>query len=97
MTAMWKPAFEPDSDRWRDRAACRHASANLIFPAGSTDSAVDQIPAATATCRACPVHDAGVRDAIETNYVWGGKDEDERRTLRKTRAGRPRAPRWAAR
>ena len=101
MTAIWNPVFDWDDDGWRDRAACRHTDANLFFPAGSTGSAVDQIEAAKAVCRGCPVQDACLRFAFETNQeagVWGGKDEDERRRLRKTwRAGRQRPARSVAR
>lgn len=101
MTAIWNTVFEWDNDGWRDRAACRLTDANLFFPAGSTGSAIDQTEAAKAVCRSCPVQDACLRFAFETNQdagVWGGKDEDERRRLRKTwRAGRQRPTRTAAR
>lgn len=100
MTAIWNPVFEWDDDGWRDRAACRYTDANLFFPAGSTGSAVEQIEAAKAVCRHCPVQAACLRFAIETNQesgVWGGKDEDERRRLRKTwRASRQRPVRSTA-
>ena len=93
MTAIWNPVFDWDNDGWRDRAACRLTDANLFFPAGTTGSAVDQIQAAKAVCRICPVQDDCLQFAFETNQesgVWGGKDEDERRKLRKVwRAGRP--------
>lgn len=92
MTTIWNPVFEWDNDGWRDRAACRDTDANLFFPAGSTGSALDRIQAAKAVCRSCPVQDACLGFALETNQeagVWGGKDEEERRRLRKTwRAGR---------
>lgn len=101
MTAMWTPVFEWDDDGWRDRAACRHTDANLFFPAGTTGSAGDQIEAAKAVCRLCPVQDACLQFAFETNQeagVWGGRDEDERRRLRKVwRAGRQAPARSAAR
>ena len=99
MTAFWNPVFEWDNDSWRDQAACRHTDADLFFPAGSKGSAIDHIDAAKAVCRSCPVQDACLRFALETNQeagVWGGKDEDERRKLRKTwRSGRQR-PRTSA-
>lgn len=97
MTAMWNPVYEWDNDSWRDRAACRDTDANLFFPAGSTGVAGDQIQAAKAVCRSCPVQGSCLRFAFETNQeagVWGGKDEDERRALRETwRAGRQRPTR----
>lgn len=101
MTAMWSPVFEWDTEGWRDRAACRHTDADLFFPAGTTGPATEQIQAAKAVCRSCPVQSACLQFAFETNQdsgVWGGQDEDERRKLRKTwRAGRQRPTRSAAR
>lgn len=85
----WTPAFDWDRQGWRDRAACRHTDAGLFFPAGSSGPAVGHIEAARAVCRGCPVQEACLRFALETNQeagVWGGKNEDERRGLR--RAGR---------
>lgn len=81
-----------DDDGWREGAACRHTDAGLFFPAGSTGPAVSGIEAAKAVCRSCPALKPCLRFALETNQeagVWGGKDEDERRALRKVwRAGR---------
>ena len=92
MAAMWSPVFEWDDKGWRDQAACRSGDAELFFPAGSTGAAVDWIQSAKAICRSCPVKDACLRFALETNQeagVWGGTDEDERRRLRKVwRSGR---------
>lgn len=86
MDARWKPVVDADDDDWRARAACRSVDANLFFPAGSTGSALDQIQAAKAFCRACPVQRDCLEFALETNQedgVWGGKDETERRRLRR--------------
>jgi WhiB family transcriptional regulator, redox-sensing transcriptional regulator len=92
MSAMWTPVFDWDNNGWRDQAACRHTDPNLFFPAGSTGLAIEQIEAAKAVCRSCPVQDACLRFAFETNQeagIWGGTDEDERRRLRRSwRAGR---------
>ena len=92
MTAIWTPVFDWDNDSWRDQAACRDTNPDLFFPAGSTGVAVEQIEAAKAVCRSCPVQDACLRFAFEMNQeagVWGGTDEDERRRLRRSwRAGR---------
>lgn len=78
-----------DDEAWRDRAACRHSDAGLFFPTGSTGDALSLIDAAKAVCRPCGAKDACLQFAMETNQeagVWGGRDEDERRRLRK--AGR---------
>jgi WhiB family redox-sensing transcriptional regulator len=81
-----------DDQGWRDQAACRDVEADLFFPAGSSGAAVCHIKAAKAVCRRCPAQEACVRFALDTNEeagVWGGKDEDERRRLRRLqRAGR---------
>ena len=89
---MWSPVFDWDNEGWRDQAACRHTDPNLFFPAGTTGLAVENIEAAKDVCRSCPVQDACLRFAFETNQeagIWGGTDEDERRRLsRSWRAGR---------
>jgi len=86
MAMTWSPSFDWDNERWRGKAACRHTDAELFFPAGSTGSAVDQIEAAKAVCRSCPVQRECLQFALESNQesgIWGGKDEDERRKLRR--------------
>lgn len=91
---MWNPVFDWDNEGWRHQAACRHSDADLFFPPGSKGLAIGQIQAAKAVCRACPVSEPCLRFALETNQeagVWGGKDEDERRRLRRIwrTGGRP--------
>jgi WhiB family redox-sensing transcriptional regulator len=86
MAIRWNPVLDADDDGWRAQAACRHVDANLFFPTGSTGSALEQIQAAKAFCRSCPVQHACLEFAIETNQedgIWGGKDETERRRLRR--------------
>jgi len=95
MAVTWTPIFDWDNERWRDDAACRHTNAELFFPAGSTGTAVDQIEAAKSVCRACPVQDACLQFALESNQeagIWGGKDEDERRKLRRSWRASRRVP-----
>ena len=92
---------EGDSEVWKAHAACRAITPDLFFPLGSTGDALEQIEAAKEVCQACAVRHEFLRYALETNQdagVWGGKDEDERRRLRKTwRAGRQRPMTSAAR
>ena len=86
MAVSWSPAVDWDNERWREQAACRYTDANLFFPTGSTGAAIDQIEAAKAVCGSCLVADACLQFALETNQeagIWGGRDEDERRRLRK--------------
>ena len=71
---------------WRDRAACRNSHPELFFPIGSTGDALQEVEAAKAICRACPVRRECMAFAVETNQdsgVWGGLSEDERRKLRR--------------
>ncbi|MEA2702068.1 MAG: WhiB family transcriptional regulator, redox-sensing transcriptional regulator [Actinomycetota bacterium] len=92
MAVMWSPIFEWDREGWRDDAACRHTDPELFFPAGTKGAAMEQIEAAKAVCRTCPAIDQCLQFALETNQeagIWGGKDEDERRRLRRVwRTGR---------
>jgi WhiB family redox-sensing transcriptional regulator len=86
MAVMWSPIFDWDDGGWRQDAACRCTDADLFFPAGSTGAAVEQIQSAKAVCRTCPVQEDCLQFALESNQeagVWGGKDEDERRRLRR--------------
>ena len=92
MVVIGSPVIDWDNEGWRDQAACRSVDAELFFPAGSTGAvAVNWIQSAKAICRSCPVQDPCLQFALDTNQeagVWGGKDEDERRKLRKVwRAG----------
>lgn len=76
---------------WRARAACRDYDPEFFFPVGSTGPALDQIEQAKAVCRRCDVAAQCLKWAMDTNQqdgVWGGKSEDERRTLQ--RQTRPR-------
>ena len=96
MAVTWSPVFDWDREGWRDAAACHQSDASLFFPTGTTGVAVEQILAAKAVCRMCPVRDSCLEFALESNQeagIWGGTDEDERRRLRRVwRAGRrPRA------
>lgn len=92
---LWNSIFDWDTERWRDKAACRHTDADLFFPVGSTGGAIEQIQAAKVVCRSCPVQDDCLRFALETNQetgIWGGKDETERHGLRRVWREDRRAP-----
>ena len=86
MAVTWSPSFDWNNEDWRQDASCRHTNVELYFPAGNTGVAVDQIEAAKAVCAACPVQSACLQFALESNQeagIWGGKDEEERRKLRR--------------
>jgi WhiB family transcriptional regulator, redox-sensing transcriptional regulator len=82
---------------WRHRAACLEQDPELFFPIGTTGPALIQIEEAKAVCLRCPVRETCLAWALEagqTNGIWGGLDEDERRALkrRQARARRGRGP-----
>ncbi|MBU6148317.1 MAG: WhiB family transcriptional regulator [Actinomycetales bacterium] len=82
---------------WRHAAACRDEDPELFFPLGNTGPAVTQIEAAKAVCRRCTVTESCLEWAMETGQdsgIWGGLDEDERRSL-KRRLARARAAGYA--
>lgn len=93
-----KPVLDADDDDWRALAACRSVDANLFFPNGSSGPALGQLLAAKAFCRSCPVQRECLEFALDTNQedgVWGGKDENERRRLRREwRQSRKQVGRW---
>jgi WhiB family redox-sensing transcriptional regulator len=76
---------------WRDRALCRDTDPELFFPVGTTGSALVQIDRARQVCGECQVRAECLEFALETNQdsgVWGGLSEEERRAIRRQRAGR---------
>ncbi|MER6916731.1 WhiB family transcriptional regulator [Streptomyces sp. NPDC000594] len=78
---------------WRHNAVCREEDPELFFPIGTTGPAILQIEEARAVCNRCPSRDACLQWALEsgqTDGVWGGMSEDERRAM-KRRAARQRA------
>ena len=71
---------------WRERAACREAGIDLFFPIGTTGAAADETRRARQICAGCPVREACLDYALTTGQqygVWGGRDEQERRLLRR--------------
>jgi WhiB family redox-sensing transcriptional regulator len=71
---------------WRSRAACRFIDPNFFFPVGSSEAAREQAEAAKSFCRSCVVRRSCLEFAVATNQedgIWGGRDESERRRLRR--------------
>jgi WhiB family transcriptional regulator, redox-sensing transcriptional regulator len=69
---------------WRESAACIEVLDEVSFFPDRDDMA--GIAKAKAICSACPVADACLSWAIETNQsegIWGGHTASERRTLRR--------------
>jgi WhiB family transcriptional regulator, redox-sensing transcriptional regulator len=78
---------------WRSRSACRDEEPELFFPIGTTGPAVEQTDAAKRICMRCDVREECLEFALATNQdagIWGGLNEDERRTLRRQRQRRRR-------
>jgi WhiB family redox-sensing transcriptional regulator len=88
----------PDSS-WQTRAACLDTDPELFFPLGSSGDAAVQIKLAKAICATCPVRVTCREFAIETRQdygVWGGKSEEERESIRRSRKRAERAARIVA-
>lgn len=65
---------------WRQHAACRGIDPDLFYPLDQDDDG----EAAKQVCVACPVRQACLEHALtsrETEGVWGGASERERRRM----------------
>ncbi|MET8682055.1 WhiB family transcriptional regulator [Streptomyces sp. NPDC004647] len=74
---------------WRQSAACRNEDPELFFPIGTSGPAILQEQEAKTVCERCPVTEQCLEWALENNQdsgVWGGLDENERRTIRRRNA-----------
>ncbi len=100
MTTLTRRAAPPriDSDKpddWRDSGLCRDENPELFFPLGGENghrrSGVNllQEEEAKKVCNRCPVRVECREWALgsgEEFGVWGGLNENERRSLRRCRA-----------
>jgi WhiB family transcriptional regulator, redox-sensing transcriptional regulator len=79
----------PESDvRWRAEARCAGQSSDIWFPVGETGPAVDQIQAAKAICRDCPVVAPCLEFGMtQEDGIYGGATAAERRTIVRRRRG----------
>ena len=69
---------------WRSSAACSGLPHNIFFP--PADATEADLTYAKEICDTCPVTDACLEFAFETNQrsgVWGGTSEEDRKTLRR--------------
>ncbi len=83
--ATWNYEF------WRPRARCKEYDPALFFPIGVTGQAIRQINEAKTVCTQCPVALQCLEFALRSNQeygIWGGKDEEERRLIRRMRRSR---------
>ncbi len=77
-----------DHGSWRDNAKCRETNPSWFFPVGVTGDAEIQIRRVKEFCSNCPVSLECLEFALRTNQeygIWGGKDEEERRIIRRIR------------
>jgi WhiB family transcriptional regulator, redox-sensing transcriptional regulator len=85
------PAVSCPGASWRESAACRCCDPELFFPIGNAGPALVQAQRAKAICARCPVRQRCLAFALDTHQeygIWGGHDEEERRTLRRRPADR---------
>lgn len=72
---------------WYGQAACRGEGTDLWFPQGP--HAAEDAELAKAICAACPVKDACLTWALDTNIpdgIFGGLNEKQRRRLKRPKA-----------
>jgi WhiB family redox-sensing transcriptional regulator len=80
---------------WRDKAACLDEDPELFFPVGNTGPALAQIEEAKKVCVRCSVREECLRWALENGQdhgVWGGMNDEERRSLKRRNRSRTRIP-----
>lgn len=66
-------------------AACCHEDPELFFPVSMKGAGLEQVADAKAICAICSVHGRCLEYALALpaeSGIWGGMDEDDRRTLR---------------
>ena len=86
LPAIPRPAAHRPAAGWREAAACRQADPELFFPIASAGQAAAEIQQAKAVCASCPVRRPCLTYALATAQefgIWGGRDENERRLLRR--------------
>lgn len=85
------PLPAADND-WRHQGLCAaHGDPDLWFPVGTTPEEAQKEADAKAICGTCPVKEMCLTWALETGQsdgVWGGLNEAQRRALRRARGAR---------
>jgi WhiB family redox-sensing transcriptional regulator len=69
---------------WRSSAACSGLPHSIFFPA--VEATEEDMAYAVEICGICPVTEACLEFALETNQrsgVWGGTSEEDRKALRR--------------
>jgi WhiB family transcriptional regulator, redox-sensing transcriptional regulator len=99
MLVTWSIAACPGrtvtSGSWAERSACRTVEPELFFPVSAKGRSQVDAARARMVCQSCPVCAACLDFALVTHQsdgIWGGLTEDERRRLpRPATQGRSRA------
>jgi WhiB family redox-sensing transcriptional regulator len=76
---------------WHSLAACKDLEPDTFFPVGNTGESLEYVEYAKKICRRCGVTRDCLNWAITNNIdngVWGGKDEEERRNMRRSQPGK---------
>jgi WhiB family transcriptional regulator, redox-sensing transcriptional regulator len=82
---------------WQERAECRDYDNTLFFGPDRPESELEKQAReerAKAVCQRCPVLEACLEFALETNQkygIWGGLTDKERASLKRRRARARRA------
>ena len=69
---------------WKEHAACAGYPNSVFFP--GPEASGPEVERAQAICAQCPVAQECLMYAFETNQrsgVWGGKTEEQRKSLRR--------------
>lgn len=69
------------SERWYEHARCQGMNTNIFFTDGSVYAKI--------ICSGCPVKDACLQEALDTDSrgVWGGTTEHERNGMKRRQRG----------
>jgi WhiB family redox-sensing transcriptional regulator len=87
LSATAAPTSTARAVDWRDESLCRRTpDRDSFFPLGTTSPARAATARAKTYCGFCPVRQTCAQWALTENMefgVWGGLDEDERRSIRR--------------
>jgi len=87
---VWLPLsqifFDPDKEKWRDKAACKNAPLETFFP--KKGASTQRIKEAKAICNTCTVKQDCLEWAVQFSEralmgIWGGMTPNDRRAERK--------------
>jgi WhiB family redox-sensing transcriptional regulator len=80
---------------WMSEGACRSEDPDLFFPISASGASATEIRRATAICHRCGVQPECLRYALINRVkhgIWGGRTEEERHAMTRTRQVRRTGP-----